>query len=72
VSDSESVAAYVWGDKVIEFYHCAVCGCTTHYESVEKEGDSRFSVNVRCMPPSEIEGVRLRRFDGAVSWRFID
>jgi hypothetical protein len=66
------VVAYVWGDRVIEFYRCAVCGCSTHYEDVEKSDGSRFSVNARCMAAEDIEGVRTRNFDGAVSWTFLD
>lgn len=72
VSESSGVAAYVWNDRVIEFYHCVVCGCSTHHESVEKEDDSRFSVNARCMPPEVIANVRIRRFDGAASWKCVD
>jgi hypothetical protein len=72
LSDSSSVAAYVWNDRVIEFYHCVVCGCSTHYESVEKDDGSRFSVNARCMPPEAIANVRIRTFDGAGSWKYID
>jgi hypothetical protein len=72
LSDSGSVAAYVWNDRVIEFYHCVVCGCSTHYESVEKDHASRFVVNARCMPPETIANIRIRTFDGAESWKYID
>jgi len=72
LSDGSSAAAYLWNDRVIEFYHCVVCGCATHYESVEKTDDSRFSVNARCMPAEDIANARVRRFDGAGSWKFID
>jgi len=66
------VSAYMWGDRGIEFYHRVVCGCATHYESVDKSDDARFSVNARCVAPEDLEGVAVRRFDGAVSWKFID
>jgi hypothetical protein len=72
VSPRDAVSAYVWNDKVIELYHCVVCGCTTHYESVEKTADERFSINARCMLAEHLDGVPVRRFDGAVSWKFID
>jgi hypothetical protein len=29
-------------------------------------------VNLRNFDPSELEGLRLRRFDGAVSWKYLD
>ena len=73
VSDQEGVlAAYVWGDKTIEFYHCTRCGCVTHYESVEKNDDSRIAVNARIMSPADIEDVPIRIFDGATSWKYLD
>ncbi len=72
VSPAGGVSAYVWGDKTIEFYHCVTCGCPTHYESVAKNGDSRFVVNARCLPEDAIAGVRVRTFDGASSWEYVD
>lgn len=67
-----ALSAYVWGDRCIEFYHCTTCGCTTHYESVEKLPDSRVAVNVRGAEPADIEGIPIRRFDGAATWKYID
>jgi hypothetical protein len=71
-SPPSSVSAYVWGDRVIEFYHCNTCGCPTHYESVDKGIGSRFAVNARCMSEDAIAGVVVRKFDGASSWQYID
>lgn len=68
----ESSTAYLWGDKCIEFYHCEVCGCTTHYESVDKDDDSRIAVNTRIMRPEDVAGIRVRKFDGASTWKFLD
>jgi hypothetical protein len=67
-----SLRAYVWGDQTIEFYHCTTCGCVTHYESVEKEPDSRVSVNARILPGKALRGLSTLRFDGAVSWAFLN
>ena len=73
VSAQEGIlAAYVWGDKTIEFYHCTRCGCVTHYESVEKNDDSRIAVNARTMSPADIEDVPLRTFDGGSTWKYLD
>lgn len=72
VSSKDSVSAYLWGEKVIEFYHCNTCGCPTHYESIDKNVESRFAVNARCMPGDAIAGVVVRRFDGASSWKYLD
>ena len=72
IDPQESSTAYLWGDKCIEFYHCEVCGCTTHYESVDKDDDSRIAVNTRIMRPEDVAGIRVRKFDGASTWEFLD
>lgn len=63
--------AYVWGDKTIEFHHCSLCGCTTHYTSIEQE-NQRAAINGRMFPLAVISPIKVRKFDGAVSWQFID
>lgn len=66
-----AVSSYLWNDREIEFVHCNFCGCLTHYESVEKEADSRIAVNTRMLKEGEVSAIPLRYFDGAVSWKFI-
>jgi hypothetical protein len=72
VAGHEAVAMYTWNDRVIEFYHCRQCGCSTHYESVEKTPSSRFAINARCLAPEELARVKVRHFDGASSWKYLD
>jgi hypothetical protein len=67
-----SITAYLWNDKVIEFYHCNECGCLTHYESIEKSPQSRVAVNARMLLPADISGARIRTFDGAKTWKYLD
>jgi hypothetical protein len=64
--------AYTWGDRSIEFYHCVTCGCVTHYESIDKNDDSRVSINARILPRQSVEKLRSRHFDGADTWEFLD
>jgi hypothetical protein len=71
-SAPDATTAYLWGDREIEFHHCRICGCLTHYESVEKTDDSRIAVNARMLPPGDMEGVRIRTFDGADTWKYLD
>ena len=68
----EMKKAYLWGDRCIEFYHCRMCGCTTHYESVEKEGDSRVAINMRMTGREHTHGIPVRLFDGADTWEFLE
>jgi hypothetical protein len=72
VAGHDRLVAYVWRDKVIEFYHCRDCGCCTHHESVEKNADSRFRINARCFAPEDLAPIRVRHFDGADTWKFLD
>lgn len=72
LGDPAVETAYRWNDKVIEFYHCKTCGCMTRYESVEKSDSSRIAVNARMMSPGAIDGIRIRTFDGADTWKYLD
>lgn len=72
VSDPDRMSAYVWGDRELEFFHCKRCGCLTHYESVEKNDDSRIAVNARMMSPDDVAGATVRVFDGADTWCYLD
>jgi len=72
VDGEHALIGYRWGDESIEFCHCKTCGCLTHYESTEKSEDSRFAINARMFSPEDIEGVRVRHFDGALSWKYLD
>lgn len=69
--DPDTITAYTWGDKTLEFCHCNNCGCLTHYESIEKEDDSRIAVNARMMSPADVAGLTIRTFDGADTWKYL-
>jgi hypothetical protein len=55
--------------KSLAFHSCRTCGCTTHWEG---QRDSRMAVNCRMADPAAIAALRIRRFDGADSWAFLD
>ena len=68
----DAVRAYSWNDGVIAFCHCTTCGCLTHYEGTEKATEDRIAVNMRMFDPEAIAGIRLRTFDGADTWKYLD
>ena len=70
ICEPGDTAIYLWNDRCIEFHHCTTCGCTTHYEGIGEK--PRRVVNARLMAPEDISGVRIRRFDGAESWTYVD
>ena len=67
-----SQASYTWGDKMLAFKRCETCGCTTHWEGLDPEQQERMGVNARMFAPEIIEAARIRRFDGAETWAFLD
>jgi hypothetical protein len=70
--DPDAVIRYIWGDKMLATISCKVCGCTTHWESLDPENRPRMGVNAAMADPASIAGIRIRRFDGAESWTFLD
>ena len=62
---------YVQGDKMLELRHCGTCGCITHWSPVDP-GGTRMGVNARLMAPEIVAAARIRRFDGADTWEFLD
>jgi len=64
--------SYSWGDKNINFIFCHSCGCITHYETTEKVTPKKIGVNTRMAPIESTRNIRIRDFDGADSWEYID
>lgn len=68
-----AVIKYIQGDKYLATVSCKTCGSTTHWEPLQdKAPDARMAVNMNMADPKDIEGVRIRRFDGADTWQFLD
>lgn len=72
ICDRRAVKSYSWSSRQLEFFHCRTSGCLTHYESMDKSPDGRIAVNARMLPPEDIHGIRIRTFDGADTWQYID
>nr|QIH44547.1 aldehyde-activating protein [Vibrio ziniensis] len=72
ITKENNVGDYSWGDKDIIFHHCTNCGCITHYSSANKSNSERVAVNYRMFNPTILTTIKIRHFDGAVSWTYID
>ena len=59
---------YIWGDRMLELHRCKVCGCVTHWLAVKPDYD-RMGVNARMMAPAILAQARVRRIDGADTWK---
>ena len=62
---------YVWGDRMLAFHRCRRCGCATHWQSLDASRP-RMAVNARMMDALDWSRVRIRHFDGAGSWTYLD
>lgn len=71
VAAEDQTDIYMWGDRSIEFHRCRICGCVTHWAPVDKTLD-RMGVNARLMPPEILANARVRRFDGADTWQYLE
>lgn len=63
---------YVWGDRTLRTVRCRHCGVVTHWEPLAPEPGARHGVNLRNFDAALVASVRVRRFDGADTWRFLD
>lgn len=66
------VETYVWGDRTIRYVRCRHCGCTMHHERKKRTPNSPIGVNARNFDPAVIAKARVRRFDGAKTWKYLD
>ena len=63
---------YSWAQRTRRFVRCRHCGCTTHVEPTQRTETSKIEVNVRLFDPQALGHFRVRPFDGADSWRYLD
>jgi len=71
VAKKGAMAHYIWGDKALRLYRCAACGCVTHWLPTSR-ASSRMGVNFRNFAPAVVQAIRVRRLDGANTWKFLD
>ena len=73
LTEPEATISYVQGDRMLATHSCRTCGCTTHWLGLAPEGeDWRIAVNMRMAEPAAFAGIRVRHFDGADSWTYLD
>ena len=62
---------YVWGDRMLAFHRCRSCGVTTHWQSLDGTQE-RMGINGRIIEGLDWETIRIRPFDGADTWKYLD
>jgi hypothetical protein len=68
----ESTEAYVQGDRTLRTIRCRHCGCVTHWEPIEQQVGAKHGVHLGNFDPQLIASVRVRKFDGADTWKFLE
>ncbi|EPJ46270.1 MAG: hypothetical protein OFPI_34150 [Osedax symbiont Rs2] len=63
---------YLQGDKSLAVHSCKNCGCTTHWESLHPDKSSVMALNFRMCEREDTREMRIRKFDGADTWSYID
>ncbi|HZY50999.1 MAG TPA: GFA family protein [Devosia sp.] len=63
---------YMWGDKCMAHHRCPTCGCVTHWTAVPEGEIDRMGVNARMLPPEILAKAKVRHFDGANTWKYLD
>ena len=70
----ESLAVYQWGDRMMTFHHCIVCGSAVYADSdawTTAEGEdrpARVTLNARLFDEFDLEAVPVRRVNRRDGW----
>lgn len=70
--DANVVASYEWGDRDLSFQHCRTCGCMTHYVTKPHYDKPKVAINARMFPRKDTQDLKIRLFDGADTWKFLN
>jgi hypothetical protein len=71
-AEPAAIDAYSWGDKSLRFVRCGNCGCVTHWERIGRGTSNRMGVNARNFDPVMLGDVKIRRLDGASTWKYLE
>jgi hypothetical protein len=61
---------YLWGERSLAFHRCKNCGCVTHWAAVDPTVE-RMGINARLMDPEVLRPLRIRKLDGATTFRYL-
>ena len=64
--------SYSWGRKALNFVRCRTCGCIINWKRIRPRKVNYVGVNARNFEPKVLERVRVRRLDGADTWKYLD
>lgn len=65
------LVSYSWRRRIRAYFHCKTCGCVTHYAPRKKSAHPIVAVNAANFELDVMKPVRVRRLDGAKTWKFM-
>ena len=65
----DELVCYHWGDVMVNHYFCPNCGIYVFHDARDNPGTARF--NVGCLD-IDLETLKIRLFDGADTWQYLD
>lgn len=72
LAEPGSIHEYIWGDKSLAQVRCSKCGSLSHWRSLDPNQTDRMGVNARLFEDIDFSQIKIRRFDGADTWKFLD
>jgi hypothetical protein len=63
---------YIWGDRMLRFERCVHCGVVVAWRGLPFEPEGRMAINARNFDPLMLGDVRIRRLDGAKTWKVVE
>lgn len=72
VEPGATTQEYISGDRTLAQVRCNKCGCLSHWRSIDPKQTERMGVNARLFTNVEFDKIRIRHFDGADTWTFLD
>ena len=62
---------YMCNEKNLKLHRCSVCGCVLYWAPRDPKLD-RMGVNTRLMDHEILARAKIRRLDGADTWKYLD
>lgn len=69
---ASALSGYTWGRKALNFVRCRTCGCIMYWQRLRPRKENYMGINMRNVEPEALGAVRIRRLDGASTWKYLD
>jgi hypothetical protein len=69
-AEPDATQFYSWAERSLEFHRCRTCGCITHWAAVDRSVE-RMGINARLLDPVVLRSLRIRKLDGAATFRYL-